>query len=453
MENKPNIVLITIDSLRADFVGYQNQNENNTPFLDSFAKKSIIFTNAISPANPTFFTYCSIMTGTLPFTFGSYLGIPNNDKITTIAEVLKNNDYATYAFLADSPSLYLEYGYDKGFDIYNDGYENVNKFALSSGKFLWKLRQATPEFILKVIEIIRQFVKSTFVNHQISIPAEELNKKVKKHFSNLEKKPFFLWLHFMDPHVPYYSGLNKYFYKNGPLIRKIINKLIFFKELPISLRKMKIKNEKVLKIFKEAYRSAVKYTDKELEKIVIYLRNKYPNTVFIITSDHGEAFMEHNNFYAHEPFSLYSELIQIPLLFYVPGLKPKKISKTVSLVSLAKTISELAGIHQSKFQGNNILKDKTYSSANNISRILYGCRSPHVRLGILDNKTEISGYKSLWSFTTEKEKYIVNENKKIKEYYSLLNDPGEKKNIIHEKMINKKIIRKLDNIINRSFER
>ena len=127
MKRRPNIVLITIDSLRADFVGIYNSEEKNTPFLDSLAKNSYIFKNAIAPANPTFFCFCSILTGTLPFAFGNYLGIPDDKKIKTVAGVLNESGYTTAAFLADSPGLYSIYGYQKGFELYDDGYENTDR--------------------------------------------------------------------------------------------------------------------------------------------------------------------------------------------------------------------------------------------------------------------------------------------------------------------------------------
>lgn len=393
MKKKQNIVLITIDSLRADFVGYHNQNEKNTPFLDSFADKSYSFTNAISPANPTFFTFCSIMTGTLPFAFGNYLGIPNNNKIKTLAEVLKKHGYTTYAFLADSPALYSIYGYDKGFDYYDDGYNPSSRH---------------------------------------SIPGKKLNEKVERDFYREEKEPFFLWLHYMDTHLPFFSGLEEYFFKDKKPSERALKKKIFQKELIPSVKEMKIKDKKSTEIFREAYRSCVKYMDKAVDEMVSFLQGKYPDTIFIIVSDHGEALMEHGMF-GHEPYSLYNELIHIPILIHIPSLKPRKIAKTVSLVSLAKTISELVGIKEPQFQGNNLLKDAVFSPINNISRILYKCRSPHVRLGILDNKTEIRGYTELWSFTKPDEKYILEKNGKIEEYYLLLEDPDETINLMKNK--------------------
>lgn len=395
MKKKLNVVLITIDSLRADFVGYQNKNEKNTPFLDSFANISTVFTNAISPANPTFFTFCSIMTGTLPFSLGKYLGIPESPKIKTIAEVLREHGYETHAILADSPALYSIYGYDRGFDHYDDGYSDEN---------------------------------------QHSISGKDLNKKVKSSFEAKKNEPFFLWLHYMDTHLPFSSGLDEYFFKDQKSSERESKKKIFKKELLPSVKGMRIRDEDVLEIFREAYRSSVKYADQILNEMIGFLQKKYPNTIFIIISDHGEALMEHGMF-GHEPFSLYNELIKIPMLIHVPLLKPHKIEKTVSLVSLAKTISETVGLRELQFQGNNLLKDKAYSSVNNISRILYKCRSPHARLGILDNKTEIQGYSELWSFTTEKEKYIMEPGGSVEEYYLLDKDKYETKNVIGNKAV------------------
>lgn len=443
MQKKPNIVLITIDSLRADFVGYYNENEKNTPFLDSFAQNSYVFTNAIAPANPTFFCYCSIMTGTLPFTFGNYLGIPDNKKVKTVAEVLRDEGYSTNAFLADSPALYFIYGYQRGFDKYDDGYEDTNKSYLLSPELLWKLREKTPEILLRVLEIIHTFIKAIFLSPKHSISGNKLNKKVMNHFNHKNNKPFFLWLHYMDNHLPYFGGLNRHFFQDKNPIQRIISKIIFYKELARSLRRMKTKNKKITEIFREAYRNSVGNTDEYVGKMINFLKGKYPNTVFIVTSDHGEAFMEHGVI-GHGALSLYNELIHVPLIINIPSMKSKLVTQTVSLVSISKTIAAIASIKVSQFKGNNLIVDKTFSPVNNLSCILYKCLSPNMHLGILDNKTEIRGYKTLWSFTTPKEKYILEEDGKIEEYYLLSKDPFERNNLIKNKAIqNSKIIKQL----------
>lgn len=253
----------------------------------------------------------------------------------------------------------------------------------------------------------------------------------------------------MDNHIPYFNGLKNYFYKDINPDQRLINKIYFFKELAISLRKMKTKNNKITDIFREAYRASIKYTDKHIGEIVYFLKNKYPNTVFIIASDHGESFMEHG-LLGHEAYSLYNELIQIPLLINTPSSKHKIISQTISLVSIAKTIAAIAKVKVSQFQGDNILANNIFSPINNLSRILYKCKSPHVRMGILDNRTEITGYPELWSFTTPKEKYVLGDNGKVEEYYSLVDDPQEKENLIKNKSgLDVRIVNELKKAIKR----
>ncbi len=432
MEN-PNIVLITLDSLRADFVGSQNHNEKNTPFLDSFAQTSYVYLNAIAPGIPTYFYFPSVMTGTLPFTYGKYLGIPDTKETVTIAQVLKGKGYSTSAILADNPTLYSIYNYHKGFDHYDDGYadlNSVNKFKISLNNTLWKLRGSIPELPLRLIDIARPYLKRLILGkQQFTRPGRTINEKAMSLLNRQKRKPFFLWLHYMDTHVPYYSGLNsRHFFKKSTLLQRKIKKAIFFKELKTSIRKLKIENETVNEIFLEAYRSSVKYIDEILKELVMWFQIKYPNTAFIITSDHGEAFMEHK-MYCHAPFNLYDELIKIPLLIHLPSGRHKKIKKTVSTLSIPKTICSLLGIKESTFLGTDIIRNNKDSNYDHLTRVLFKCRSPHVKLGILDNKTQIRGFNELWSYTSPEYKYILESNGKKEEFFDLKKDPFEKTNI------------------------
>jgi arylsulfatase A-like enzyme len=251
----------------------------------------------------------------------------------------------------------------------------------------------------------------------------------------------------MDNHLPYFGGLNKNFFRSKNLIQRITNKFIFYKELAPSLRRMRTKNKKTTEIFKEAYRSSIKNTDAYVGSVIQSLKNTYPNTVFIVTSDHGEAFMDHG-VVGHGALSLYNELIRIPLLIHLPSEKSKIITETVSLISIAKTIAGRAGITTPQFKGNDLISDQKFSTDNNISCILYKCLSPNIHLGILDNETEIKGYNKLWSFTTPNEKYILEKDGEIEEYYHLSSDPFEKKNLMNDtRGKNIKIIKSLRKII------
>ncbi|KKS12497.1 hypothetical protein A2971_01440 [Candidatus Gottesmanbacteria bacterium RIFCSPLOWO2_01_FULL_46_21] len=436
----PNILLITIDSLRADYVGYQNPKENNTPFLDELAKKSIIFTNAIVPSLPTFFCFPSIMTGTLPFTNGTYLGISESKGVKTIAQVLKNHGYDTTAYIADNPTLYMTFGYDKGFDHYFDGYEESNKSFLLLQESLWNLRRKMPNAFLNLFDVAKA-LRHLIVPWRMSIDGITLNRKIIEYINQNGKQPFFLWAHYMDAHLPYVSGIDKYFYREKSIIKKLLKRIVFYKEISSSTRKMKIKDNHTLEIIKEAYRSSIKYTDQVLKELYMIIKKRFPNTIFIITSDHGEAFMEHGLFH-HEPYSLYEELIKVPLIINLPSNTNRSIAKVVSLLSIAKTICSLVSIRNTNFQGSDLLTSHE-ADIDHITRILYKCRSPHVRLGILDNKSEIKEFRQLWSYRASRYKYIMESEGEKEELFDLQTDPLELKNIAQRNKKEKKNAKKI----------
>ncbi len=314
---------------------------------------------------------------------------------------------------------------------------------------VFSVSSAASKGYLGFFEPLRSLFINAFTLKKTLVSGRKLNKKIKEAIKDLDDQPFFLWLHYMDSHLPYLNGLGPSFFNKNNKLKKLIKRIIFYMSLSTSVRRMSLSNSTLIEIFKEAYRTSVKYLDKCLKEIIDFILKKYPNTIIVIASDHGEAFMEHD-FFAHEPMSLHNEIIKVPLMFYIPKNKPKIIKNTVSLVSVAKTIASLVGINELKFQGDDLLKNKNYSLINNISRILYNCRSPHVRLGILDNKTEIKGkYTQLWSFTTPKEKYIYELDGNRREFYDLDKDPLEKKNLYSDK-IKSRIINQLEEMVHKT---
>ena len=204
-----NVVLITIDSLRADFVGYQNPRERNTPFLDKLSKTSLVYTNAIAAGIPTFFSFPSLMMGTVPFSRGYTLGIPDAKNTRTIADVLRDSGYTTLAVLADNPQLYSIYNFNRGFDVYDDGQDRKPEPVLFLINSIWKLRQHIPAKILNFVEYLRAAANVLGGLPPVHIDGFDLNKKAKAAISRTGSKPFFLWLHYQDVHYPYASGMRK----------------------------------------------------------------------------------------------------------------------------------------------------------------------------------------------------------------------------------------------------
>jgi arylsulfatase A-like enzyme/Tfp pilus assembly protein PilF len=170
-EATQNILIVSVDTLRADRVGAYGYTKGKTPAMDSLAKRGVIFKNAVSPAPFTLPSHVSLMTGLIPPIHavqdngGFYL----NSKIVTLAELLKTQGYQTGAFVGAFP-LDSRFGLNQGFDLYDDGYpttNNVNEMTMPERK------------------------GSLVTDSTLSWLEKQKNSK------------WFAWVHYYDPHFPY----------------------------------------------------------------------------------------------------------------------------------------------------------------------------------------------------------------------------------------------------------
>jgi arylsulfatase A-like enzyme/Tfp pilus assembly protein PilF len=167
---KPNLLLVTIDTLRADHLAAYGYPAIQTPHIDELAKKGVLFPRAYSHVPLTLPSHCSLMTGTLPI----YHGVRDNGyrlpaSAPTLAEILKDGGYRTAAFVGAFP-LDSRFGLDRGFEFYDDLYGSRN--------------------------IVRDL---SFVERK----AEEVNEKALAWLASHRTERFFLWIHYFDPHAPY----------------------------------------------------------------------------------------------------------------------------------------------------------------------------------------------------------------------------------------------------------
>lgn len=201
---RPNVLLITLDTTRADRLGVYGYKKGSTPNLDAIAREGVLFEAAFSQVPITLPSHCSIMTGTAV----PYHKVRNNGKyqlpreLDTLAEILKRKGYTTAAFIS-SFTLDSRFGLSQGFDVYNQRYNN-------SGK---EIKAHTPE--RKAEEVYRDFFQW---------------------FNTIGPAPFFCFVHFYDPHEyyeppePYYSRFKENPYDGeiaymDEYVGKIINRL------------------------------------------------------------------------------------------------------------------------------------------------------------------------------------------------------------------------------------
>ncbi|HDN81131.1 MAG TPA: hypothetical protein ENG41_00185, partial [Methanomicrobia archaeon] len=310
-----NVVLLTVDCLRADHMSCYGYKRETTPFIDRLAKKSLFFKNAFSNGPNTRHSVPSFLSSTYPLLFLQEI---NGGKFhigrRSVAEILKNNGYATAA-VHSNPYISKFYGYDRGFDYFND-------FLLG------QVEDEIKESRLK--KIFREVVKGLKAITLHKLPHEDgkrINYEGLRWLENVDE-PFFLWLHYMDVHMPYVPP-NQFLEEIGVKKYSHIKKVWMGKKIDDIKMRDKIKDEEIMDYI-NLYDGCVRYTDSLLKEIVSKIEKRYPDTIFIITADHGEEFREHGDLSHLE--KLYDELLHIPLLFYGKGIDDRIIEKPVSLI-------------------------------------------------------------------------------------------------------------------------
>lgn len=397
MNPPKNIILITIDCLRADHVGFMGYTHNTTPFLNTLAEEGIIFPAAFAVGPVTPVSFLSLMTSTYPLMYEGYTSI--SDERTTLAEVLAENGYDTAAFHSN-PYLSRFYKYDRGFHTFYDSFELAHNNWQKIFKFFKKFNNFFK--IIKKTGLTKKGVK------QPHATAEHINRHMISWIKTCST-PFFAWIHYMDVHAPYTppSGYLTHPIGTGEK-QQLFEKLVY--------RPSDISEDDLQKII-NLYDAEIKYTDHALQSLLTTIKDVLPDTVVIITSDHGDEFAEHGGF-LHGP-RLYDELLHVPLLMWTPSGKKSVIEDPVSLLDVAPTILHIADIPvPSNFQGRNLLAIDEREEKGVFSEV------SHKREGKV---TFHSGEKQI-AYRTAEWKYIYRENGED-ELYNIKEDPLEQCNL------------------------
>jgi len=332
-----NVILISIDTLRADHLGCYGYHKNTTPNIDRFSKDSVLFKTSVAHAPSTLPSHASIFTALIPSHHGAFFkktGIPQ--ELVTIAEFLKDNGYKTISYNGGG-SVASEYGFDQGFDLYHSPGRGLSKF----------------ERILKRISK-RIFLLDDSTGGHL---AEQVNFAIDWIDNNPDRK-FFLFLHTYEVHHPYTpkQGYLDLFEKNysGNLPKNIYRGLL--KE--INNGEIKINKEDQEHII-NTYDAEIRFMDDGFLLLENFLREKdiYDDTIIIFTSDHGEEFGEHGRmgFHSH---SLYDELLLVPLIIKFPNSKyaSKVVDEQVRSIDILPTLLDILDIRGlNAFEGVSLI--------------------------------------------------------------------------------------------------
>jgi arylsulfatase A-like enzyme/Tfp pilus assembly protein PilF len=278
----PNVVLVTLDTTRADRMGFLGSQRGLTPRLDALAREAVVFERAYAQAPITTVSHATILTGTYPrFHRVNDFGVPLPASVPYLPELLRARGYDTAAFVGSlilDPRGALAPGFDRGFETYDAG------FRIRRGR---EDRYQTMERRAEaVVERARQWLEAR------------------------KAGPFLLWVHLYDAHDPYEAP--------APFGRR-------YAAAP--------------------YDGEIAYVDAQVGRLVDALRARglYDDTVLAVLADHGEALGE-NGETTHGVF-LYDATIQVPLLLKLPGgrLAGRRAKVRAGLVDLAPTVLQAAG--------------------------------------------------------------------------------------------------------------
>ena len=334
----PNVLLIVIDTLRADRIGAHGNPDRLTPAIDALADEGVVFRQAISTSCFTPPPHASLLTGTYPVRHGitgaeQFLADAN----LTLAEILGARGYATFGVVSN---LFLAkvFGWEQGFHLYDDS------LVAGSSPGIWLERTPAVALMAKVGLTPRRWL--LLAAHGTGL-LEPVNAKatidhVLAALDAVGERPFFGFVNIMDPHYPYGprgAGAGGEAARANaevtPVLRATghpLGAVDHGRELAATLLGL--------------YDAEVRYTDRELARLFAELRRrgKLDNTLVIVTADHGEHFGEHDLlFHAN---SLYRELVHVPLVIRPPGeqadaARGKTHEQAVSLVDVAATVLDL----------------------------------------------------------------------------------------------------------------
>ncbi len=367
----PNVIVILIDTLRADHLGCYGYERETSPNIDIFAAEAVLFKNAISPSSWTSPAVASFFTGQYPHVMGyEDQAVVLDEKFLCIAEILRTRGYATKGVISH---VYVsgELGFGQGFDSFDE--ENAQGHGHVS----------SPSVTDKGIEFINEF----------------------------KDDKFFLFLHYFDPHCDYilhdaydfYPDYAGSLYSGQPI-----------QDLRAAARKM---NDDDVRYLNALYDTEIRFTDEHVGRLFDHLKatGLYDDALIVIVADHGEEFLDRGNAWVGHTRTVYQELVHVPFMIKPPGEGDACVIDTyVSLLDFMPTVVASAGLEvPAGYEHDGLAIDISGESEHLRSVVMTETKRWGTHRGVIE-----SGWKLLHDPTA-----------RTFRLYNLEDDPGELKDI------------------------
>jgi arylsulfatase A-like enzyme len=383
IDGKMNVLLITLDTLRADHLGCYGYEKNTSPALDALASNSIVFDRAIAQSAVTPVSHASIMTGLNPYNHnlrslhgGINYRLPDNR--LTLAEIMGANGYETGGFVSAFP-VTEHYGLHQGFATWGEAFQKDGKKVLSKTGVVntGTAQRACDATTEKAVAWLRQHAR----------------------------KPFFAWIHYFDVHDPIILPPDEY------------------------LRRFYPESRNKPDVLRAVYDAEIAFMDDQIDLLLGELDalDIRENTVLAILSDHGEGLGDHD-WWGHS--ILYQEQIRLVFILSIPGRNSgARLSSPVRSIDLVPTLIELLGLRVPEdidFDGRSLLE--TIDETPGSPRIAYS-ESINDLTAYYDSQLQDN---SLYAISEDRWKLILYREKskdKELELFDLQADPHELNNL------------------------
>jgi arylsulfatase A-like enzyme len=313
---RPDVLLLTIDTLRADHLSAWGYVRPTSPILDGMAAEGTRFAFAQAQRPKTGPSFTSMFTGGYCSDHGvRRIGQPAACSMRFLAEEMKELGYQTHAVVANA-ALAREFFFDQGFDTYIETWEVEPREA--------GLDPTGAEAVTDLAEAV----------------IDKLHGD----------RPYFLWVHYVDPHEPYlppapYRGLFQGDEHMGPPVEVPVARRNTRQSWNGIGRRQVLDGHTDLPFYVARYDAEIRYVDEQIARLLEALRRRgdYDRMLTVMTSDHGESLGEHNYWFDHGMFG-FQTCLHVPLVIRYPGLARVGVDRApVELVDLAPTILEVAG--------------------------------------------------------------------------------------------------------------
>ncbi|MCY3003922.1 MAG: sulfatase-like hydrolase/transferase [Planctomycetota bacterium] len=416
-----DVLVVSIDTLRADALGCYGKADAQTPTIDALAAQGVLFEDATSQANTTGPSHTTLLTGLYPAEHGARSnGVRISNRARTLADALART-HATGGFVSGFTLVDEASGLAERFDWYEDQ------------MLAWRWMPRVSERLHLVGAAIRFAERRGHDVRRPDRPAGETVDRALDWIHTRGDEPLFTFVHFYDPHVPY-APPREFALLHGADMKVLddpkARRGFDWYELSTAQREALVSNPDAVAHMKALYAGEISYADAQLKRLLDGLEaaGRLERTLIVLTSDHGEGLGSHDYWFDHGSF-LFDEELHVPLIVRFPGNAHAgtRVKGQVRLLDVAPTVLDVLGLQatlettgESLLQlAQNVPDERKRPSfaisdlAGNVSGFDIGGRRIALRA---------SGSKLIWSSSHWLDTERIEERE---QYFTLANDPDE----------------------------